>query len=65
MSGRLLAFQQQPPECCPHVINMGYAASWWLLLAHLKYLTYRDAQPDVAVATVMWLLTDSTAEFTR
>ncbi len=65
VSGRLLAFQQQPPECCPHAINMGYAASWWLLLAHLKYLTYRDAQPDVAVATVMWLLTDSTAGFTR
>jgi len=65
VSGRLLAFQQQPTECCPRVINLGYAASWWLLLAHLKYLTHRDAQPDVAVATAMWLLTDSTAEFTR
>ena len=65
VSGRLLAFQQQPPECCPRVINMGYAASWWLLLAHLKYLKHRDVQPDAAVATAQWLLTDSTAEFTR
>ncbi len=50
------------PACDP---NMGYAASWWLLLAHLKYLQHRDAQPDAAVATAQWLLTDSTAEFTR
>jgi hypothetical protein len=65
VSGRLLAFQAQPVECCPRAENFGYAASWWLLLAHLKYLTHRKPQPDVARATVRWLLTDDTSDFQR
>jgi len=58
-------FQAQPVECCPRAENFGYAASWWLLLAHLKYLTHRKPQPDVARATVRWLLTDDTSDFQR
>jgi hypothetical protein len=63
VSGRLLAFDRQPRSCCPHAVNIGYAASWWLLLAHLKYLTHRRPRPDVATATAWWLLTDSTTAF--
>jgi hypothetical protein len=55
VSGRLLAFSGQPEECCPRATNVGYCASWWLLLAHLKYLTPRKQQPDAATATVRWL----------
>jgi hypothetical protein len=65
VSGRLLAFSKQPVECCPHPTNIGYAASDWLLLAHLKYLTRRKRQPDAATVTVRWLLTGETGWFTR
>jgi hypothetical protein len=63
VSGRLTAFQEQPPQCCPRPRDCGYAASWGLLVAHLKYLTRRKTTPDAATATVSWLLTNSTAGF--
>jgi hypothetical protein len=63
VSGRLEAYAGHPPECCPPPRNLGYCASWWLLLAHLKYLTGRRGKPDAASATVRWLLTDSTDGF--
>jgi hypothetical protein len=63
VSGRLIAFTGYPAQCCPKAIDVGYCASWWLLLAHLKYLTSRNGLPDAATATVRWLLTDSPAQF--
>jgi hypothetical protein len=64
VSGRLCAFQRQPIACCPRPINVGYSASWWLLLAHLKYLTHRPKRPaDAARATAIWLLTDDPGGF--
>jgi hypothetical protein len=58
VSGKQLAFQKQPPECCPKAQDIGYAASWWLLLAHLKYLANRKPVTDLAMLTTQWLLTD-------
>ena len=55
ISGRLLAFTKQPAECCPQPQDLGYAAGWILLLAHLKYLTGRNDGNDLATATVRWL----------
>ena len=63
ISGRLAAFQQQPTSCCPHPQDVGYCASWWLLLAHIKYLTHRKPVPDAATATVRWLLTDNSSDY--
>lgn len=63
VSGRLLAFAAYPPACCPAPQNVGYNASWWLLLAHLKYMTHRKGKLDAATATVRWVLTDSAAGF--
>jgi hypothetical protein len=63
VSGRLLAYSQQPPECCPRAVDIGYCSSWWLLLAHLKYLTPREGRSDAATATVKWLLTDDPSDF--
>jgi hypothetical protein len=63
ISGRLGAFQRQPETCCPHPQNVGYCASWWLLLAHIKYLTHRKPVPDAATATVRWLLTHNPSDF--
>lgn len=63
ISGRLAAFKQQPTSCCPHPQDIGYCASWWLLLAHIKYLTHRKPVPDAATATVRWLLTDNPSDF--
>jgi hypothetical protein len=63
ISGQLLAFNSLPPKCCPHPRNIGYCASWWLLLAHLKYLTHRKRRPDAATATLRWLLTDDATDF--
>jgi hypothetical protein len=65
VSGRLLAFQKQAVACCPRPQDLGYAASWWLLLAHLKYLTRRNDGADLATAAVEWFLTDTTAAFSR
>jgi hypothetical protein len=58
VSGKQLAFQKQPPECCPQAPDIGYAASWWLLLAHLKYLTMRKPATNLAMLATQWLLTD-------
>lgn len=63
VSGRLQAYSGHPPACCPTPRNLGYCASWWLLLAHLKYLTVRRGRRDAASATVRWLLTDRTDGF--
>jgi hypothetical protein len=63
ISGRLAAFQEQPTSCCPRPQNIGYCASWWLLLAHIKYLTHRKPSPDAATATLRWLLTDNPSDF--
>jgi len=65
VSGRLLAFQKQAAQCCPRAQDLGYAASWWLLLAHLKYLTRRNNGADLATAAVEWFLTDTTIAFSR
>lgn len=63
VSGRLAAYAGHPAECCPAPRNFGYCASWWLLLAHLKYLTGRSGRGDAASATAHWLLTDRTDGF--
>jgi hypothetical protein len=63
ISGRLAAFRAQPTSCCPHPQDIGYCASWWLLLAHIKYLTRRKPVPDAATATVRWLLIDDPSDF--
>lgn len=65
VSGRLIAFTPYPPECCPKPIDVGYCSSWWLLLAHLKYLTSRQGLPDAAKATVRWLLSDDAEGFSN
>jgi hypothetical protein len=62
VSGRLLAFEKQPETCCPRPVNIGYGASWWLLLSHLKYLTRRRGGRDLATAVCRWLL-DGTFAF--
>jgi hypothetical protein len=53
------------PQCCPHPEDLGYAASWWLLLAHIKYLKRLEVPMDVGTATAYWLLTDNTNRFPR
>jgi hypothetical protein len=63
VSGRLFAFNGQSDEECPHATDLGYAAGWILLLAHLNYFTRREGHVDAATATVHWLLTDCTGEF--
>jgi hypothetical protein len=63
ISGRLAAFRDQPVSCCPHPQDIGYCASRWLLLAHIKYLTRRKPTPDAATATVRWLLIDDASDF--
>ena len=63
ISGRLRAYRAQPPSCCPHPQDVGYCASPWLLLAHIKYLTHRSPRPDAALATLRWLLTDDPGDF--
>ena len=65
ISGQLAAFDKQPTSCCPHPENIGYCASWWLLLAHVKYLTHRKTVPDAATATLRWLLADDTSDFSN
>ena len=62
VSGKHLAFQNQQPECCPPARDFGYAASWWLLLAHLKYLTMRKPLANLATRTTRWVLTDDANE---
>jgi hypothetical protein len=63
ISGRLRAFAAQPSSCCPHPQDIGYCASQWLLLAHIKYLAHRRQRPDAASATLRWLLTDDPGDF--
>jgi hypothetical protein len=63
ISGELLAFCKQPQECCPPPQNIGYCASWWLLLAHIKYLVHRKLHPDAALATLRWILTGDQRDF--
>ena len=63
ISGRLLAFANQPVACCPHAQDFGYSSSWWLLLAHIKYLKQAGVSPDTASAAVHWLLTDNSGQF--
>jgi hypothetical protein len=63
ISGKLLAFGKQPQECCPPPQNIGYCASWWLLLAHIKYLAHRKPRPDAALATLRWILTGDQRDF--
>jgi hypothetical protein len=62
VSGKHLAFQSQPPECCPRAVDLGYAASWWLLLAHLKYLTIRKPRSNLAMLATRWILKDDVNE---
>jgi len=61
--GKLDAFKAQPATCCPPPIDYGYAAFWFLLVAHLQYLT-NYASPNAAIRTVRWMLTDDPAPFT-
>jgi hypothetical protein len=63
VSGRLEAYARHPQECCPLPIDVGYSASWMLLLAHLKYLSPRAGELDAAQATSYWLLTNSAQPF--
>jgi hypothetical protein len=56
ISGSLKAFQRQPVDCCPRPNNVGYASYWVLMLAHICYFTAKTMQPDLAAATVRWLL---------
>jgi hypothetical protein len=63
VSGRLRAFQRQSPLCCPPAWDLGYSASWWLLLAHLKYLKQRKPSGDLAMLTTRWMLHDDPGVF--
>lgn len=63
ISGPLLAFEAQPECCCPRPRNVGYCASWWLLLAHIKYLAHRRSRPDAALAALRWLITGNSKDF--
>lgn len=64
VSGKLDAFRGQPPKCCPPAVDYGYAAFWFLLIAHLRYLTrYAAPADDAATRTVKWMLTDDPAPF--
>jgi hypothetical protein len=51
VSGRLFAFARQPVQVCPHPTDLGYAAGWLLLLAHLNYFTRREGHTDAATCT--------------
>lgn len=63
VSGRLEVFCQPDQRICPFPIDLGYAASPVLLLAHLKYFARRAVPMDAATATVRWLLTGCAAAF--
>jgi len=56
ISGVLKQFSGQPPACCPHPQNVGYAASSVLLLSHIRYLTPKKPVPDLATSVMRWLL---------
>jgi len=55
VSGELKAYAGYSPNVCPAPINIGYPASWILLLAHLRYLTWTD-QNCLADRVAQWLL---------
>lgn len=61
ISGVLRSYNRQSPKVCPHPVNIGYAASPLLLLAHLRYLT-RNGQGSLATAVAKWILTGNERE---
>ena len=64
VSGKLDAFKAQPRKCCPPATDYGYASFWFLLVAHLRYLThYAAPADDAATRTVKWMLTDAPSCF--
>jgi hypothetical protein len=64
VSGRLEAFKAQPRACCPRATDYGYASYWFLLVAHLRYLThYAAPMDDAATRTIKWMLADTPSVF--
>lgn len=55
VSGELKAYAGFDPKACPTPVNIGYRASWVLLLAHLRYTTW-SGKGCLADGVAKWLL---------